>query len=75
MKCGKTTMAARGFLWICALVVGLSFAYGNASGAVLTATPDHYEFGTVAEGENAVVTAVIQNTGTTQVEITNVRTS
>jgi hypothetical protein len=44
-------------------------------GATLTATPDHAEFGTIAEGTNAVVNVVIENTGKSQVEITNVQTS
>jgi hypothetical protein len=65
-------MAARGFLSICALVVGLSFAYGESS---LKATPDQHDFGTIAEEDNAVFTTTIQNVGNTPVEITNVRTS
>jgi hypothetical protein len=75
MKYEKNTVAACGFLWICAFVVGLSLAYGNADESVLKATPDQYDFGTIAEEQNAVVTTVIQNIGKTPVEITNVRTS
>jgi hypothetical protein len=75
MKHKKNTTAARGFLWICALVVGLSFAYGDAGEAVLKATPDQYDFGTIAEEQNAVFTTIIQNVGSAPLEITNVRTS
>jgi hypothetical protein len=75
MKCEKTTMAARSAVWVCALIVGLSFAYSNANAESLKATPEQFDFGTVAEGEAAVVTTIIQNVGSTPVEITNVRTS
>lgn len=75
MKYKKTTMAARSAIWVCALIVGLSFAYSDASGASLKATPEQFDFGTVAEGTPAEVTAIVQNTGDTPVEITNVRTS
>jgi hypothetical protein len=51
------------------------FAMYTAHGATLTATPDHAEFGTIDEGINAVITVVIENTGNSQVEITNVQTS
>jgi hypothetical protein len=72
MKCQRTTIAARCFLLICALIVGLSFAYAESS---LKATPDQYDFGIIAEEDNAVVTTIIQNIGSTPIEITNVRTS
>jgi len=44
-------------------------------GATLKATPEHTEFGTIDEGVNAAITVVIENTGKSQVEITNVQTS
>jgi hypothetical protein len=75
MKYDKNTMTARGFIWVCAFVVGLSFAYGNPGEAFLKATPEQFDFGTIAEGETAAVTSVIQNIGKTRVEISNVRTS
>lgn len=75
MKNGKTTMAARSLAWVCACIVGLSLAYGGADGKILQATPEHHDFGTIAEGVDAVVTVSIQNVGTAPVEITNVRTS
>ena len=75
MKYAKTTMAVRSALWICALIVGLAFAQGNANSASLKATPEEFDFGTVAEGTPAEVTVAIQNVGNTPVEITNVRTS
>ena len=53
----------------------LLFTIYPALGATLTATPDHAEFGTIDEGVNAVITVVVENTGRTQVEITNVQTS
>jgi hypothetical protein len=60
---------------MCLFMIGLSLAYGDEGGELLKATPDHYEFGTIDEGQAAVVTAVIQNIGSAPVEITNVRTS
>jgi len=69
MKCGK--IAAKALLWAGASI----FAMSPALGATLTATPDHAEFGTIDEGVNAVITVVIENTGKSQVEITNVQTS
>jgi len=69
MKHGK--IAAKALLWAGAFL----FVISPASGATLTATPDHAEFGTIDEGINAVVTVVIENTAGAQVEITNVQTS
>ena len=37
--------------------------------------PEYHDFGDLPEGETALVTAVVQNTGSETVEITNVRTS
>jgi hypothetical protein len=75
MKYHKTKMAARSAVWVCALIVGLSFAYSNANGESLKATPEQFDFGTVPEGTPAAVTTIVQNVGDTPVEITNVRTS
>ena len=69
MKHGK--IAAKALLLAGAFLFVISPAYG----ATLTATPDHAEFGTIDEGINAAVTVVIENTGSSQVEITNVQTS
>jgi hypothetical protein len=69
MKHGK--IASKALLWAGSLLFVMSPAYG----ATLTATPDHAKFGTIDEGINAAVTVVIENTGRTQVEITNVQTS
>jgi len=69
MKYGK--IAAKALLWAGAFLIVMS----PALGATLTATPDHAEFGTIDEGVNAVITVVIENTGKSQVEITNVQTS
>ena len=64
-------IAAKTLLWAGTLLLVIS----PAMGATLTATPDHSEFGTIDEGVNAAVTVVIENTGKSQVEITNVQTS
>ena len=54
---------------------GLPFARGVSMGEGLKVTPGQFDFGTVDEGNAAVVAATIENTGSTRVEITNVRTS
>lgn len=41
----------------------------------LKATPDRFDFGMVAEGPPAVTTIILENTGDTNVVITNVRTN
>ena len=64
-------IAAKALMWTGALLFGASLACG----ATLTATPGHAEFGTIDEGINAAITVVIENTGKSQVEITNVQTS
>ena len=69
MKHGKIT--AKAALWAGTLLFGASLAFG----ATLTATPDHNDFGTIDEGINAVITIVVENTGSSRVEITNVQTS
>ena len=61
--------------WTCLFIFGLPLVYGNEGEAILKATPDHYDFGTIDEGQPAIVTAVIQNVGSVPVEITNVKTS
>ena len=73
MRVGKIT--GRTALWVAVLFLGLSMTGGSAVAARLTATPDHTEFGTIDEGVNAVITVIIENTGSTMVEITNVQTS
>ena len=64
-------IAINTLLWAGVFLLVMSPAYG----ATLTATPSHTEFGTIDEGTNAVVKVVIENTGNSQVEITNVQTS
>jgi hypothetical protein len=68
MEYGK--IATKALLCAGALFLVIS----QASGATLKATPGHSEFGTIDEGVNAAVTVVIENTGKSQVEITNVQT-
>ena len=75
MKCRNTSRTAIPLIAICLLILGMSMAYGNQSAAVLKATPDFHDFGTIDEGQPAAITVVIQNIGNTPVEITNVRTS
>ena len=50
-------------------------AMSPAYGTVIKAAPDHFDFGTIDEGINAVTKIVIENTGDTLIEITNVQTS
>jgi len=69
MKHGK--IAAKALLCAGALLFVMASAYG----ATLRATPDHAEIGTIDEGVDAVVMVIIENTGSSQVEITNVQTS
>ena len=73
MSVGKIT--SRTVLWVTALFLGLFLANVSAVAAGLTATPDHTDFGTIDEGVNAVITVIIENTGSATVEITNVQTS
>jgi hypothetical protein len=75
MKYERAAKAARAVIRVCALMAGLSSAYSVPAGEVLKATPDHFDFGTIAEGTPAVATTSIQNIGKTPVEITNVRTN
>lgn len=60
-------------------VLYVSFALlmvqGIASGAALKATPDHFDFGELNEGDPAQITVEIENISDAPVEITNVRTS
>jgi len=48
---------------------------GFSENEFLKAVPDVYDFGTIEEGSPAAFTATVQNTGTSTVEITNVRTN
>jgi hypothetical protein len=75
MKRGRAAVAAGCIAGAWMLIVGLTLAYGNPAGEILKATPEQFDFGTVAEGKPAVVTTSVQNIGSTPVEITNVRTS
>lgn len=42
---------------------------------VLKATPDHYDFGIIKEGDPAEITVTVENIGDKPVDITNVQTS
>jgi hypothetical protein len=53
----------------------LTIAQGVAVAGALKATPEHFEFGDLKEGEPAKVTVEIENTSDAPVNITNVRTS
>jgi hypothetical protein len=75
MKYGTMKTAVRKMSWMGMAVAVLFLVQGMALGAVLVATPDHVEFGTVAEGDPVVAVSEIINTGSAPVEITNVRTS
>ncbi len=73
MKYGKSAMAALGMATLLAFAAPI--VHADAGGGELTATPEYHDFGDLPEGETALVTAVVQNTGSETVEITNVRTS
>ena len=75
MELDTMKTAAKKIAWIGAVTAVLFLARGIAIGAVLRATPDHVEFGTVDEGDPVVAVSEIVNTGGTPVEITNVQTS
>ena len=48
---------------------------GFSENKFLQTVPDEVDFGTVEEGSPVAFTATVKNTGTTPVEITNVRTN
>jgi len=48
---------------------------GFSENEFLRASVDVIDFGAIEEGEPAAATVTIQNTGTTPVEITNIRTN
>jgi hypothetical protein len=75
MKLKKSSMSAWITVCACGFIMGLSFVFGVSSGEVLKATPDHFDFGSIPEGEPAIAVASIENVSNTPVEITNVRTS
>jgi hypothetical protein len=75
MKFRIASRTAIHLAWICLFIFGPPLVYGIESGEILKATPDHFDFGTIDEGKPATVTAVIQNVGSSPVEITNVKTS
>jgi hypothetical protein len=75
MKGGKAMVAAASVLWIATFMVGVSVASDESTGKSLRATPAQFDAGTVAEGKNVEVTTIVQNVGSTKIEITNVRTS
>lgn len=75
MKYGKMKALTRKIVWIGTASVVLSLVPGISMGQILKATPDHFDFGTLNEGAPAAITVEIENTGSTPVEITNVRTS
>ncbi|MEJ2112025.1 MAG: hypothetical protein P8Z37_19365 [Acidobacteriota bacterium] len=75
MRSGKAGVVAVGILWIATFLTGVSFASDDSAGELLIAIPAQFDAGTVLEGKIIEATAIIQNVGTAQVEITNVRTS
>ena len=75
MNHGTMKTAGRQVVWIGAVFTVLFLLQGISMGAVLQATPEQVDFGTVGEGDPVVAVSEIVNTGSTPVEITNVRTS
>lgn len=74
MNCRKAAVpviAAAGVIVIFACFL----VYAGETQQVLRITPEEYDFGTINEGDPAIVTATVQNVGSASVEITNVRTS
>jgi len=71
----RTAIAIRGIAWACILVFGCALAFADSPGEILKASPEHYDFGTIPEGDPAVTKAVIENISGSPIEITNVRTS
>jgi len=69
-------MQFRKTVWLAVFAV-LLFAPLNGFSEIefLKAVPDMIDFGTVEEGRPAAATVAVRNTGTTPVEITNVRTN
>jgi hypothetical protein len=57
------------------LVGGIPLACGQDAGRILKISPEQFDFGTVDEGIAATVNTVVHNTGSTKMEITNVRTN
>ncbi len=75
MKNGTMKTTAKKMAWMGAVFAVLLLVQGISMGAVLEATPDQVDFGTVTEGDPVVAISEIVNTGSTPVEITNIRTS
>ena len=72
---GYKTMKATSRYVMFLVALTLIIAQGNALGGALKATPDHFEFGDLKEGDPARVTVEVENTSGAPVEITNVQTS
>lgn len=75
MRYAAVKAGMRNLLWAGSVITVMILAQGTSMGAGLQATPDHEDFGTVDEGDPVVAVSEIVNTGSTPVEITNVRTS
>ena len=73
MRYRRANAAASALLGFCILFAAFFVLNAGATGEVLTATPDHMDFGTVDEGKPVDATCIIQNNGDAPVEITNVR--
>jgi hypothetical protein len=75
MNFKKTRVAVGSLAGISVFLIGLSFAYGISTGEGLKASPEQFDFGTIAEGTPAVASATIQNIGKMPVAIINLRTN
>ena len=60
---------------VCAFAFGFVLVYGMQGEEILKATPDHFDFGAIPEGEPAVATASVENMSSAPVTVTNIRTS
>ena len=76
MKRKKHLLKASAIICFLAIAaVGFAYnAYGQAPGK-LTASPEHFDCGTLDEGTPAVMSVELKNIGDTDVNIKNVRTN
>jgi uncharacterized membrane protein len=75
MNCRKAAVSVIAAAGVIIIFAGFLLVYAGGTQQVLKITPEEYDFGTINEGDPAIVTATVQNVGSASVEITNVRTS
>ena len=75
MSCRKAAVSFIAAVGVIVIFAGFLSVYAGETQQVLRITPEEYDFGTINEGDPAIVTATVENVGSASVEITNVRTS